>query len=191
MNDRTITRLLDAWSQGDRKALDHLAPVVYGELQQLACHYLRLECPEHRVGTGTLVHEAFLRLAGQRQVSWQNRSHFFGIAALMMRRVLVEQARSRQAERRGEGVLHVSLDAAAEIGVAEAPDALVLADALERLSERYPQAGQVVELRYFGGLDEREIAEVLGISVPTVRRRWRMARAWLHRQLAGPDRHEP
>lgn len=191
MAEETITHLLVAWSQGDREALDRLAPLVYGELRQLAGNYLRRERPGHTIETGTLVHEAFLRLVDQRQVSWQNRAHFFGIAALMMRRVLVEQARSRQAARRGEGALHVSLDAAAEIGVAEAPEVLALAEALEKLGDRYPQAGQVVELRYFGGLDEREIGEALGISVPTVKRRWRMARAWLHRQLSSPDRHEP
>jgi RNA polymerase sigma factor (TIGR02999 family) len=191
MAEGTITHLLAAWSQGDREALDRLAPLVYGELRRLAFNYLRRERPGHTIETGTLVHEAFLRLVDQRQVSWQNRAHFFGIAALMMRRVLVEQARSRQSARRGEGALHVSLDAAAEIGVVEAPEVLALAEALRQLSESYPQAAEVVELRFFGGLDEREIGEVLGISVPTVKRRWRMARAWLHRQLAGPDRHEP
>lgn len=191
MADRTITQLLVAWSQGDRAALDPLASLVYGELRQLASGYLRRE-RRPSIEIGTLVHEAFLRLVDQRQMSWRNRAHFFGIAALMMRRVLVEQARSRQSARRGEGALHVSLDTAAEIGVAEAPpEVLALAEALEKLGARYPQAGQVVELRYFGGLDEREIGEVLGISVPTVKRRWRMARAWLHRQLSSPDRYEP
>src|SRR5436305_14855658 len=120
--ERTITGLLAAWSQGEREAFDHLAPLVYAELRQLASSYLHKERSGHTLETGALVHEAFLRLVDQRQVSWQNRSHFFGIAALVMRRVLVENARSRKYARRGRGALHVPLAAAAEVGVAEAPE---------------------------------------------------------------------
>ena len=182
MATRTVTRLLVAWSQGDGKALDLLAPLVYSRLRQLASSYLRRERPGHVLETGALVNEAFLRLFGQDHVSWQNRSHFFAIAALMMRRVLIEHARRRQIAGRSACL---PLEAAAEVGLAEASDVLALDDALRQLSARHPQAGKIVELRFFAGLNESEIAEVLGISVPTVKRRWRFARAWLHRCL-GP-----
>lgn len=180
MATRTLTRLLADWSQGDGEALDRLAPLVYGKLRQLASCYLRRERPGHVLETGALVNEAFLRLLGQAQVSWQNRSHFFGIAALMMRRVLIEHARRRRA-------LCLPLEAAAEVGLAETSDILALDEALRQLSARHPQAGKIVELRFFSGLNESQIGEALGISVPTVKRRWRFARAWLHRSLAGPD----
>ncbi|HEX5719065.1 MAG TPA: ECF-type sigma factor [Thermoanaerobaculia bacterium] len=183
MATRTLTRLLSAWSQGDGEALDRLAPLVYGKLRQLASCYLRRERPGHVLETGALVNEAFLRLFSQHRVSWKNRSHFFAIAALMMRRVLIEHARRRQHAGR---VPCLPLEAAAEVGLAEASDVLALDEALRQLSARHPQAGKIVELRFFGGLNESEISEVLGISVPTVKRRWRFARAWLHRYLAGP-----
>jgi len=186
MAARTLTRLLVAWSQEDGEAFERLASLVYSELRHLAASHLRRERPVNTLETGTLVHETFLRLADQRQVSWQSRAHFFGIAALMMRRVLVDHGRSRLSARRGRGALHVSLDAAPEVGVAEAAEILALEEALQQLGERYPQAGKIVELRFFGGLNEGEIAEALGLSVPTVKRRWRMARAWLHRYLAAP-----
>lgn len=182
MAARTLTRLLAAWSHGDGEALDRLAPLVYSRLRQLASSYLRRERPGHLLETGALVNEAFLRLFGQSQVSWQNRSHFFAIAALMMRRVLVEHARRRQHADRAHCL---PLEAAAEVGLAEACDVLALDDALRRLSARHPQAGKIVELRFFAGLNESEVGEVLAISVPTVKRRWRFARAWLHRRLAG------
>lgn len=184
MATRTLTRLLAAWSRGDAEALDRLAPLVYGKLRQLASGYLRRERPGHVLETGALVNEAFLRLFGQDQVSWQNRSHFFAIAALMMRRVLIEHARRRQ---HADRALYLPLEAAAEVGLARASDVLALDEALRQLSTRHPQAGKIVELRFFGGLNESDIAEVLGISVPTVKRRWRFARAWLHRYLAGPE----
>ena len=180
MATRTLTRLLSAWSHGDGEALDRLAPLVYGKLRQLASTCLRRERPGHVLETGALVNEAFLRLLGQAHVSWQNRSHFFAIAALMMRRVLIEHARRRRA-------LCLPLEAAAEVGLAQASDVLALDEALRQLGARHPQAGKIVELRFFGGLNESEIAGVLGISVPTVKRRWRFARAWLHRYLACPE----
>jgi RNA polymerase sigma factor (TIGR02999 family) len=183
---RTITNLLAAWSHGEREAFDRLAPVVYSELRRLASSYLQRERSGHTLETGALVHEAFLRLVDQRQVSWQNRSHFFAIAALVMRRVLVEHARIRHYARRGRGALHLPLTAATLIGVAAAPEVLAVDEAVRQLAERYPEAGQVVELRFFGGLTESEIGEVLGVSVPTVKRRWRMARAWLYRYLSQP-----
>jgi RNA polymerase sigma factor (TIGR02999 family) len=183
MASRTLTHLLAAWSQGDGEALERLAPLVYGRLRQLASSYLRRERPGHVLETGALVNEAFLRLFGQDQVSWQNRSHFFAIAALMMRRVLIEHARRRQ---HADRMPCFPLEAAAEVGLARASDVLALDEALGQLSDRHPQAGKIVELRFFGGLNESEIAEVVGLSVPTVKRRWRFARAWLHRYLAGP-----
>ncbi|HET9228743.1 MAG TPA: ECF-type sigma factor [Thermoanaerobaculia bacterium] len=176
MATRTVTRLLVAWSQGDGKALDLLAPLVYSRLRQLASGYLRRERPGHVLETGALVNEAFLRLFGQDHVSWQNRSHFFALAALMMRRVLIEHARRRQHADRASCL-------PLEVGLARASDVLALDEALRQLSFRHPQAGKIVELRFFGGLNESEIAEVVGLSVPTVKRRWRFARAWLHRYL--------
>lgn len=183
MATRTLTRLLADWSQGDGEALDRLAPLVYGRLKQLASSYLRRERPGHVLETRALVNEAFLRLIGQADVSWQNRSHFFAVAALMMRRILVEHARRKRA-------LCLPLDAAAEVGMSAASDVLALDEALRQLGIRHPQAGKIVELRFFSGLNESQIGEALGISVPTVKRRWRFARAWLHRSLAGPDRHD-
>jgi RNA polymerase sigma factor (TIGR02999 family) len=176
MATRTLTHVLAAWRQGDGEAFDRLAPLVYSQLRQLAANFLRRERPGHTLETGALVHEVFLRLLGQNQVSWKNRSHFFAIAALIMRRVLIEHARRRHP--------HLALDAAGEVGLAEAPEVLALDEALRRLSARHPQAGKIVEMRFFGGLNESEIAEVLGISVPTVKRRWRFARAWLQRYLS-------
>ena len=185
MATRTLTHLLAAWSRGDGEALDRLAPLVYGRLRQLAASSLRRERPGHLLETGALVNEAFLRLLGQSRVSWKSRSHFFAIAALMMRRVLIEQARRRQ-----HAAPHLPLDAAAEVEMAEAAEVLALDEALRQLGARHPQARTIVELRFFGGLNESEIAEVLGLSVPTVKRRWRFARAWLHRNLAGRPRHD-
>ena len=134
MATRTLTHLLAAWSRGDGEALDRLAPLVYGKLRQLAANYLRRERPGHTLETGALVNEAFLRLLRQGRVSWKNRSHFFAIAALMMRRVLIEHARRRQ-----HAAPHLPLDAAAEVGMAEAPEVLVLDEALRQLSSRHPQ----------------------------------------------------
>ena len=190
MATRTLTRWLAAWSRGDGEALDRLAPLVYGKLRQLAAHYLRRERSGHTLETGALVNEAFLRLLGQGRVSWKNRSHFFAIAALMMRRVLIDEARRRQCAGRGAGAPNLPLDAAAEVASAEASQAPALDEALRLLGARHPQARKIVELRFFGGLNESEIAAVLGISVPTVKRRWRFARAWLHRYLAGSIRHD-
>lgn len=184
MATRTLTHLLAAWSRGDGDALDRLAPLVYSKLRQLAANYLRRERSGHTLETGALVNEGFLRLLGQRRVSWKNRSHFFAIAALMMRRVLIEHARRRPDAARAP---HLPLDAAADVGIVESSEVLALDDALRQLGARHPQVRKIVDLRFFGGLNESEIAEVLGISVPTVKRRWRFARAWLHRYLARPE----
>jgi RNA polymerase sigma factor (TIGR02999 family) len=180
MATRTLTHLLAAWSRGDGEALGRLAPLVYSKLRQLAANCLRRERSGHTLETGALVNEAFLRLLGQGRVSWKSRSHFFAIATLMMRRVLIEHARRVR-------VPHLPLDAVAEVGQAEASEVIALDEALRQLGVRHPQATRIVELRFFGGMNESEIAEVLGISVPTVKRRWRFARAWLHRYLARPE----
>lgn len=187
MAAQTLTHLLTAWSQGDGAAFDRLAPLVYNQLRQLAVQFLRRERAGHTLETGALVNEAFLRLLGQAQVSWKNRSHFFAIAALMMRRALVDHARHPPCAGRAP---HLPLTAAAGMGLDEPPEALALDEALRQLSSRHPQAGRIVELRFFGGLNENEIAGVLGVSVPTVKRRWRFARAWLQRYLAQPGRHD-
>lgn len=184
MAARTLTHLLTSWSRGDGEAFDRLAPLVYSKLRQLAASYLRRERSGHTLETGALVHEAFLRLLGQSRVSWKNRSHFYAIAALMMRRVLIEHARRRQNAARAP---HLPLDIAGDVGIASASEVLALDEALRQLGARHPQVRKIVELRFFGGLNESEIAEVLGISVPTVKRRWRFARAWLHRYLARPE----
>ncbi len=187
MATRTLTHLLLAWSRGDREALERVIPLVSCRLRQLAANALRRERSGHTLETGALVNEAFLRLLGQGRVKWKNRSHFFAIAALMMRRVLIEHARRRQSAGRPP---HLPLDAADEVARAEASEALAVDEAVRQLGVRHPRARKIVELRFFGGLNESEIAEVLGISVPTVKRRWRFARAWLHRCLAGSSRHD-
>lgn len=183
MAARTITHWLSSWSRGDGEAFDRLAPLVHNKLRELAARYLRRERSGHTLETGALVNEAFLRLLGQAKVSWQNRSHFFAVASLMMRRILVEHARRRPLARLA---LHLPIEAADEVGAAEEPEALALGEALRQLGVRHPQARKIVELRFFGGLNETEIAEVLGVSVPTVKRRWRFARAWLQRYLVRP-----
>jgi RNA polymerase sigma factor (TIGR02999 family) len=187
MHGRTVTRLLLAWGQGDEAALHQLAPIVYRELEKLASRYLLRERNAQTLETGALVHEAYLRLLGQRQISWKSRSQFFGIAALMMRRILVEHARRRQYARLGRGVLHLPLDSAAGVTVDRSPDLAALDDTLHRLGERYPQLARLVELRFFGGLTEEELADVFEVSVPTIKRRWRLARAWLYRRLASEE----
>jgi RNA polymerase sigma factor (TIGR02999 family) len=180
MATRTLTHWLVSWSRGNGEALDRLVPLVYGRLRELAANSLRRERPGHTLETGALVNEAFLRLLGQRRVSWQNRAHFYAVAALMMRRVLIEHARRQSAGR----APHLPLDEAAGVTRAEDSEAVAVDEALHQLGVRHPRARKIVELRFFGGLSESEIAAVLGISVPTVKRRWRFARAWLHRYLS-------
>jgi RNA polymerase sigma factor (TIGR02999 family) len=178
-----VSGLLRAWAQGDVRARDDLMPLVYGELRRRAARYLRHERPDHTLQPTALVHEAFVRLVGQDHVTWQNRAHFFGIAAQMMRRILVDHARAHQAAKRPEAALRVAWDE--RVGVTQPRDCelLLLDQALEELSMRDPRQGRIVELRYFAGLSEEEAAEVLSISRTTVTREWRMAKAWLHRRL--------
>jgi len=185
--DHDITRWLLAWSAGDDDALAKLAPLVEAELQRLARHYLRGERPGHTLQPTALVNEAYLRLLDWRKLSWQNRAHFMGIAANMMRRILVDHARRHQFLKRGGDVVKVSLDAR-QIGSSERdPDLVALDEALTRLAELDRRKSQVVELRFFGGLSVEEAAEFLKISPRTVKREWSLAQAWLHCELTGGD----
>ena len=179
-----MTQLLEAWRAGDDHALDEVMSLVYGELRRLAARYLHRERAGHTFEANDLIHEAFLRLVGQRQVDWRNRAHFFGIAAQSMRRVLVDHARHRNASRRGGEVRHLVPADEAELAVKTDADLLALDEALTDLAAVDEPLARVVELRYFGGFDHDEIAELLGVSNPTVRRRWRLAKAWLFRRLS-------
>ena|SRR5438128_10145949 len=178
-----VTQLLLDWSNGDQSALDHLMPLVYEELHRLAHHYMRREPAGHTLQTSALVNEAYLRLIRQRDVQWQNRAQFFAIAARLMRRILVDHARTQKYAKRGGGALKVSLDQAAVVSQERAAELVALDDALQSLALIDPRRSNVVELRYFGGLSVEETAEVLRISPKTVRRDWNMAKAWLHRAL--------
>ena len=178
-----ITQLLERWSQGDEEALDQLMPLVYDELHRLAGAYLRRERREHTLQPTALVNEAYLKLVRQRNIQWQNRAQFFGVAAQLMRRILVDHARRRNIKR-GRGMRHVSLDEATIIGGERETDLAALDDALTLLAERDPRKAQVVEMRFFGGLSVEESAEVLGVSPVTVMRDWRTAKAWLYRELS-------
>jgi RNA polymerase sigma factor (TIGR02999 family) len=174
---------LVAWNDGNPEARDELIPLVYAELHRLAQAYLRRERRGHTLQSAALVHEAFLRLVDQR-VAWRNRAHFFGIAAQLMRRILVDYARSRQNEKHGGDQLHLELDEALDEAAARDTDLVALDDALQSLAALDPQQSRVIELRDFGGLTIEETAEVLGVSETTVEREWRMARAWLLRELS-------
>jgi RNA polymerase sigma factor (TIGR02999 family) len=180
-----ITGLLLSWASGDASADARLMPAIYGELHLQAARAMRRENDGHSLQATALVHEAYIRLVDQRRVEWRNRAHFFGIAAQAMRRILVDHARGRLAEKRGGGMRQITLGDAEQDAAQrdDAVDILDLHEALERLAELDPQQGRIVELRYFGGLNIDETAESLGISPATVKRDWAMARAWLHREL--------
>ena len=179
-----ITRLLVAWSGGRREALDDLLPLVYDELRRLASRYLRHEPLDHTLQPTALVHEAYMRLIDQRNVQWRNRAHFYGVAAQIMRRILVDHARAHRAEKRGAGWERVPLIEDELPAGADAADLLALDEALERLAAFDPQQGRIVELRYFGGLTIDETAEVVGLSAATVVREWTIAKAWLRSELS-------
>lgn len=178
-----VTRLLVDWSSGDQAALEKLLPLVNAELRRLARRYMRRESPGHTLQTSALVNEAYLRLIDQKQVQWQNRAHFFGIAAQLMRRILIDHARNHHYAKRGGGAIKVSLDEAAAVTEARAAELLAVDEALEKLTAMDARKGRIVELRFFGGLTEEETAEVMSISTPTVQREWRAAKAWLRRML--------
>lgn len=183
LKPREMTQLLVDWSNGDQSALDRLLPLVHAELRKLAHHYMSRERPGHTLQTTALVNEAYLRLVDQRDVRWENRAHFFGIAARSMRQILVEYARQRRARKRGGDAQRVELDEAALLSDEPNTDLVALDEALRELAEVDERKSRVVELRFFGGLNVEEVAEVLGVHANTVVRDWDMAKAWLRRQL--------
>lgn len=178
-----ITGLLLRWSDGDRAALESLLPLVERELHRLAHHYMRREKPDHTLQTSALINETFIRLVDQNRVRWQNRAHFYGIAAQLMRRVLLNYARDKRRVKRGGGALMVSLSEAEVMSDARSVELIALDEALQRLTTIDERKSRVVELRYFGGLSVKETAEVLKVSPVTVMRDWDMAKAWLAREI--------
>ena len=178
-----ITQLLHDLSGGNRTVVDKLMPMVYEELRSLAMYKLRGERPDHTLNATALAHEAYLKLVDQKLVTWQNRAHFFALAAQAMRRILVNYANQRRAEKRGGGQPMVTFDEQAIKRETRAEDLLALDEALERLAKLNKRQSKIVEYRFFGGLSQPEIAEVLGISEITVRRDWRFSRAWLSREI--------
>jgi RNA polymerase sigma factor (TIGR02999 family) len=180
-----VTQLLASWTGGDRAALEALTPIVHQELHRLAARYMAGERPGHILQPTALVNEAFLRLVDWRDVRWQNRAHFFGVAAQIMRHVLVDVARTRDRAKRGRGQLHVSLSEAVDLPASQPVDLVALDDALKTLQGLNARQSRVVELRFFGGLNLEEVAHVLTVSVGTVRRDWSLAQAWLFRELGG------
>lgn len=190
MNDVTgsdATQILQAWSAGDEDAPARLMPLVYSELQRRAASYLRRERADHTLQATALVHEAYLKLVDQRQVDWKSRAHFCGMAAKLMRRVLIEHARGHNAAKRGGKLEKVYLDETRELAQEEPPDLMALDEALQNFAVTYAREATVVELKFFGGLDAKEIAEVLAVSQKTVLRDWNFAKLWLRRELASVD----
>jgi RNA polymerase sigma factor (TIGR02999 family) len=182
-----VTQLLASWRAGDDRALDEVVALVYDELRRLAGRYLNHEGPGLTLQTHDLVHEAFLRLVGQRNVDWQNRAHFFGIAARMMRRILTDHARRRAAVKHGGAVRRVLLDDVPDVAARSAAEIVAVDEALVELKAVDEELAKIVELRFFGGLEHDEIAALLGVSNATVRRRFRVAKAWLYRRLAAGE----
>lgn len=178
-----VTQLLSRWSLGDQSALQELTPLVYDELRRLAHRYMSGARPDHTLQTTALVNEAYLKFAQQTHPNWSNRVHFFAVAARAMRQILINYALSYNAQKRGGGVAKVELDEAALVSAAQSREIVELHEALERLGELDSRKAQVVELKYFGGLKEDEIAEALKVSSETVRREWRFAKAWLRNEL--------
>jgi RNA polymerase sigma factor (TIGR02999 family) len=184
MADRDVTTLLANWRKGDRSALDELTPLVYRELRRLAASYMKRERSDHTLQTTALVHEAFLRMVGGVEVDWENRAHFFGVAAQIVRRVLVEHARAAKTAKRGSGAVDLSINEEVDAAGGRTPQLLELDDALNSLAKIDERQARVVELRFFAGLDVDETAEVMAISRATVKREWASAKAWLYRELA-------
>lgn len=191
VSQKDITGLLLDWSSGDKAALDKLIPLVYKELHRIAHRYMRRERIGNTFQTSALINEAYIRLVDYKKMRWQDRAHFFAVSAQAMRRILVDRARSRRRDKRGGTGQRVSLDQAADLAEDRASDIVALDDALTDLSTIAPRKGQIVELRYFGGLSIDEAAEVLGVSSPTVQREWRAAKAWLYRAITEGNRDEP
>jgi len=183
LSKKDVTNLLQAWNEGDPHAPDKLAPLIYAELQRLARRSMRRENPQHTLETGALINEAYMRLADWKNARWENRAHFYGVAAQIMRRVLVDHARAHGYQKRGGGARPVSLDEAVVASPDRAPDLIALDEALQRLAKRDPRKGKVVELRFFGGLSVEETAQVLNVSPFTVIRDWNFVKAWLSREI--------
>jgi RNA polymerase sigma-70 factor, ECF subfamily len=182
-SQQNVTELLNEWQQGDPEALDKLTPIVYDELRRMAHRYVRHEHNGNTLQTTELVNEAYMRLLGNKNYDWQSRSHFFGVIAQVMRHILIDHARRRHFAKHGGGVRQVSLEHAASMTQQRAAELVALDDALAELAQFDPRKGRVVELRYFGGLSLEEAAQVLEVSLMTVRRDWRAAKAWLYRRL--------
>ena len=178
-----VTQLLLAWSQGDAAALEQLLPLVDAELRRLAHAYMRRENPDHTLQTSALINEAYLRLVDQRQVHWQNRAHFFGITAQLMRRILLDHARGHARAKRGGQTRLVPLDEAATVSEKKAVELIALDDALRELEQFDSRKSHLVELRFFGGLSNEEVAEVMQMSLRTVEREWQKVKAWLHQSM--------
>ena len=187
VSQQRVTDLLTRWSDGDDAALAELTPLVYEELRRLAHHFMEGQRPEHTLQTTALVNEAYLRLADQSNPRWQNRAHFFAVAARAMRRILVSYARSQRSQKRGGGALKMELDETALVSPEESKEIVDLHEALERLSTLDSRKAQVVELKFFGGLNYDEIGEVLKVARVTVRRDWEFARLWLYAELHSVD----
>ena len=178
-----VTQMLVDWRNGDKQALDRLMPLVYGELRRIASRYMRRERESHTLQTTALVNEAYLRLVGKNNVDWQNRAHFFAVAAQVMRHLLIDHARARERVRRGADPQQISLDDEALVSEQKGEALLALDEALTKLAEIDDRKVKIVELRYFGGLSAEETAEALGVSEITVKREWLKAKAWLYREL--------
>ena len=181
---KDVTQLLVDWGKGDKQALDGLMPLVYDELHRIASRYLRRERQGHTLQTTALINEAYLRIVDQNRVNWQNRAHFFGVAAQIMRRILIDHARSHLYAKRGGGAQKLTLDEAIATPQERDLDLVALDDALTTLAEIDPQQSRIIELRFFGGLTIEETAEALSISPATVKRDWNMARAWLYGEIS-------
>ncbi len=182
--ENEVTQLLQRWSHGNRDALADLLPLVYDELRRLAASYMRFESPGHTLQPTAVVHEAYMRLIQQREVHWKSRAHFFGIAAQMIRRILVDHVRATRAQKRGSGFAALSLDEALGVGEQKSWEIIALDDALKTLAQLDPQQAKIVELRFFAGLSIEETAAIVGVSPATVKRDWVSAKAWLFRQLS-------
>jgi RNA polymerase sigma factor (TIGR02999 family) len=179
-----VTKLLEDWSSGDQSVPDKLMPLVYDELRRLAHLYMRREKPGHTLQTSALVHEAYVRLVDQNNIQWESRSHFFGIAARLMRQILVDQARRRNAKR-GGGAIRVSLNEATTVPQEQSASVMALDEALKNLEKTDPRKSRIVELRFFGGMSIEETAEALNVSPGTVMRDWTFTRAWLQKEMSG------
>ena len=189
-SSQQVSDLLVRWQSGDPGALESLVPLVYTELRKLARGYLRRERPNHTLQSAALVHEAYLRMAGNTSPNWKNRAHFFGVAARLMREILVEHARRRNAAKRGAGATQIALNEALSISQQKSVDLILLDDALRRLAELDERQCRIVELRFFAGLSIEETSAALDISAATVSREWTTARIWLHDQITMAEHHD-